>query len=250
MDPNDTSASGDKDRMRYVFGLTRSEELEGKPVADVLIAKVKSIKVDEHTEQHEAAIRDLVQVIDDGDRTRHEAEQPVQEWLESLVKDMRDRLKLAKGNADRMAKTVQGLTQIQATEDEGAAANMERQLAAARQELSDANARQAVLTQTIERVEKVKSERLAHSIFLQDHGDVKPQITEKEEALKATRDTLTDRRIKRSTIGMRIQELAKVGGRRADLKARLSGLDDYAAEIAVSEKELAQLGSHYGRIQV
>jgi exonuclease SbcC len=180
LDSNEYFSLGDKDRMRYVFGLCNCEQLDGKPVADVLISKFKSIKIDVHNEQHEAAIKELCSMIDDGDRLRHECEGPVQEWLESVVEDLRTRLKLAKANSDRMAKTVQGLTALQATEDEGAIQNLEKQLTATRAEIAETAGKLAVLVEKIRQLKAAESEAAELVRRINAAGDKSLDIAEFE----------------------------------------------------------------------
>jgi DNA repair exonuclease SbcCD ATPase subunit len=148
LDPNEYFSLGDKDRMRYVFSRANVELLqdgdEAKAVADVIIANLKRIKIEGHSEQHEQVINNLVTEIDDSDRARHDAGEPVQAWLDQIVNHIREQFKGAKQTADRMAKTTQGLTAVRATEDQAAAENMEKAIAAVRVKIQELTAKQAV----------------------------------------------------------------------------------------------------------
>jgi DNA repair protein SbcC/Rad50 len=113
IDPAAYFTLGDKDRVRYVFGLINVEE---KVNADTVISEIKNIRLAENTEETERVIRELVDWVDESDRARHDAGAPVQDWLEEIVAGAREKLKFARQNADRIAKTVQGLTQMQAAD--------------------------------------------------------------------------------------------------------------------------------------
>ena len=106
MDPQEYFALGEKDRVRYVFGLADLESKTG--VADTLIANLKRIKCSEHEAAHERKIAELCGLVDDTDRERHESSGSVQEWIDELIKRVRDDARTAKQVADRMNKTVQG----------------------------------------------------------------------------------------------------------------------------------------------
>jgi DNA repair exonuclease SbcCD ATPase subunit len=156
MDPGVYFGLGDKDRVRYVFSHADVELGGGteRALADSIITNLKRIKLPDHTEHHERAINALVEFVDQSDRDRHDADQAVQEWIEQLIVEVRDRLKLAKQNADRMAKTVQGLVAIKATEDESAIANVQGEIDGLRKLLFSLGTERAHL---VERFEQAKA---------------------------------------------------------------------------------------------
>ncbi len=106
---------GDKDRIRYVFGLAKVEAPEF--TADAIIAAIKSIRVENHSEQHEKVIQQQVGLIDDSDRARHENGVSIQDWVEALCVEMRSKLALARAGQKRMAETVRGQTTLTAGDD-------------------------------------------------------------------------------------------------------------------------------------
>ncbi len=125
VDPNEYFELGDKDRVRYVFKLAAAH-VEG--AADAVISKLKGIKIEGHGPQHEAVICDLVNLVDETDRARHEADKPVPQWLEELIAVCRERLKASKAKADWIAKTVVGMAVIDCEDDEATAKNVSREL--------------------------------------------------------------------------------------------------------------------------
>lgn len=124
LDPKTFFELGDKERVRYVFAHCPAEVN-----VDEILSAVKNAKVENHTADHEAIIREVVTQLDESDRARHEVGESLQNWLGGQITGLRERLKQAKAHADRMAKTVQGLVVVSAADepDEEAARNAERE---------------------------------------------------------------------------------------------------------------------------
>lgn len=113
LDPSTYFSLGAKDRVRYVFGLCKSAI-----DPDAVISEVKNCRVENHTQDHERVIRDIVIALDTSDRERHEVDGDIQEWLQTQISILKDRLKVARAHADRMTKTVQGLAVVAADQDD------------------------------------------------------------------------------------------------------------------------------------
>lgn len=135
LDPSTYFELGDKDRMRYVFGLADVEAL-GFGVERVL-ADLKAVKVKDHSEGHQKALDTLVEAVSQSDFERHEAGQPIQEWIEALIADQQGKLRDAKKEADTHQATASGITSLAAAEDIGFTADQEKALAGVQKELAE-----------------------------------------------------------------------------------------------------------------
>lgn len=153
MDPSTYFSLGDKDRIRYVFGLINVEE---KVNADVVISELKNIRLEENTEATEKALRELVDWVDESDRARQDLGTPVQDWLEEIVAGIREKLKTGRQTLDRLSKTVQGLTQVQASEDP--AVDVSEDLEQARKRVGDLRSELAVINERIRKAASVRGE--------------------------------------------------------------------------------------------
>jgi DNA repair exonuclease SbcCD ATPase subunit len=194
LDSNEYFSLGAKDQMRYVFSRAQvdklrvpnqaTREIDEVLVVDAITAKLRAIVIPDSTDQHRAVIQELITLVEEGDQLRHDAERPVQEWLEGLVAEIREKHKTAKQSADRMAKTVQGLVAIRAQDDEVAIQNVERQIKATREEMDTLTAGRAVLEEAIQRAIKNDAARVPLVNLLNQAVDYTPLIeaAEKERA--------------------------------------------------------------------
>lgn len=159
LDPMKYFGLGDKDRMRYVFERCKVDMLDGQPVADVIITKIKSIKVEEHTPDHEAAIRDACNGIDASDRDRNDAGQSIQDWIESLVSTAREESRTRKANVKTMRETVKGLAEVRGEDDAEMAKNLEKQVKAADDKLAEANRKATLVCDKYAEARRTNRER-------------------------------------------------------------------------------------------
>lgn len=135
----------DDKRMRFVFGAVKLSDKDFS--VDKLVADLKNLQTDPHTAAHEAALRDVVQTVSES----FVPKVSVQDWLATLIDLLKDKVKLAKQSADRMAQTVSGITelQIRSTEDidadcaqhERAIALLRKDIAAWQSEIGQLNAK-------------------------------------------------------------------------------------------------------------
>lgn len=169
MDPNEYFRLGDKDRVRYVFGLSTVEAPE--ETVNAIVAKTKMLRFEPGTPAHEAVIAELVDQIMESNRKRHDEEQPVQDWIEALIAEQRDALKLAKQSADRMVKTVQGITQIKAVEDDGVLRDCAQKITDCEQEISKRTSAMATMTARLESIKKAQADKEMIETRLAQAGD-------------------------------------------------------------------------------
>lgn len=104
LDPSVYFGLGEKDRVRFVFGLC-----ECPVTAEKVLADLKAVRCEPHAELHESALRNLVRTLDEQERAAHDAGKTVQEWLGEAIAYVRDQGKVAKAHADRLVKTVEGM---------------------------------------------------------------------------------------------------------------------------------------------
>lgn len=122
------------ERAKFLFAASgAAKRLDAKALERTVTANLKNVKLDENTEQTEAAVAELVEWV----LARKPAEP--QEWLEGLVADAKEKFKAAKQNCDRLDKTSQGNAQA-ADAGDPAPQDAEARLAAARDELAKAEA--------------------------------------------------------------------------------------------------------------
>jgi chromosome segregation ATPase len=149
-------------------------------VADAVISRLKTIKV-EGMARTRAAINDLVTLVDETDRARHEADEPVQEWLETLIATVRERLKASKAEVDRMAKTVAGMAVVESTDDEATARNVSHELQAKRQRLGELQVEIGKLTATLSEAERTARRRQELQAKIDSTPDQSGKLAELEE---------------------------------------------------------------------
>jgi len=138
----------DAERVKFVFSRAKlPESFTVERMVDAITSNLKNIKLDEHTPESEAAIRETVDFI-----SNHAGHSPLddpiympQTWLVDLVASIKDRSKLANQNAKRMEQTVQGLAQVK--QAAAVPQDAEARLAKAREELEAANADVVRLTE-------------------------------------------------------------------------------------------------------
>lgn len=181
MDPAEYFNLSERERVKYVFGLINMEE--GEFSGESISAAIRNMKLDENNEQTEKAIQALVRIVDESDFERHDQGQSIQEWIDSLITNFKERLKTAKANAERMAKLVQGLTQLKASEDDSDIQNVDGQLSELREQLSDLKSQQAVLVSEISRLQNEATERKRLKDTIEKAVDHSDAIAAKEREL-------------------------------------------------------------------
>lgn len=127
-------------RMRFVFGAVKLAS--GEFSAAKLIADLKNLKADPQTQAHEEALKEVVRIVSDSWEEK-QLVSTVQEWLGTIIEDLKEKAKLAKQAADRMVKTVAGITELQlrdTTEIDANTAALEQQASGLRTRLETISA--------------------------------------------------------------------------------------------------------------
>jgi len=221
LDPSTYFSLGAKERVRYVFGLC-----ESSLNPDAVIAEVKNCKVENHTEDHEQVIREVVNLLDKTDRERHELDGSIQEWLREQIATVKEKLKVARAHADRMAKTVQGLAVVAADENDAGLKAAKAQYDQLQKEcnelnakLSAADATRAGYRQQIEKRDKLAKQLV--ELKAADNTDLRKRI----ETLRAVPKPDLD---KFEEIVRRIDGIV---GKAAELKYKLNETRRKIAEL-------------------
>lgn len=229
LDPRTFFDLGEKDKVRYVF-----ERCPINTTIDEILTKVKNVRLEPHTEDHEAVIRQLVDELDKADMDRFEAGQDFGEWLRGRITDLRERARVAKGHAERMKKTVQGLTvltDVSATEQKALEAKRELEKLvlkrdALRHEL-------ATVAERLRMARKTMAQREDLRANLDDRAKENiEELTRKIEALRKEPKADPDK------LEAASQKQIKAGKALAKAEAELTGLKNERARVA---KELAEV---------
>ena len=142
-------------RTRFLFRLcTMSEEFTVAKMVQSLVANVKNVKLESNTEESEAGLTAVVELLN-GTVLTTDTERTPQAWVEQLVETVSEKKKAAVAAVQRMEKTGQGQAQI-ALQGAPPSPDAEQKLARARKALEDALAEQS-------RLEEVgKAEKQTH----------------------------------------------------------------------------------------
>lgn len=233
-----------KERVKFLFDRARlPDSFTVDALADQIVANIKNIKVENHAPAHEQAIGEVVDLVSKVDGLGSP-----QDWLTAVVQQVSEAKKLTTQNAQRMAKTVQGLAQV-AQGSVPAPQDAEAKLAKARKALEEAQQAAARLgaeheaaADMLEAAEEIAQtfvdedktrKRLAEleAILKDSEGKVKPPGP--EPAMHLTRGNKPDDSQAKSKLAEVERELAKASA--------ATGLA--AAEVARVEREIAKAES-------
>lgn len=133
LDPSEYLAKSENDRIRMVFSSVKLDEqaISGPG----LIAAMKGIKLDDHTEHAEQVINDICEEIEGADRARAESGHTVQEFLAQVISDIDERFASANAAAKRFTGTTQTLDEQRAGQ---LVADVSAELTKARQQVTKA----------------------------------------------------------------------------------------------------------------
>jgi hypothetical protein len=219
-----------RERVKYLFQMLDLSKIEVKPEA--ISAEVKNIKLEENTEHTENAIKSVAKFVCDSFSA---AKQTVQEWLENLVSDLRDKKLEAERDAKRLTQTVAGLTQMRADETP---VNLNRpidaELATARQALEATASEGATLG---ERLKHIVNENEKASARYTTAANDRAYILRKNDARRVEIETIVSNTRPYSALLENLQ--SELAGVREKQKA---GPDRKPAFEAVlnAERELAE----------
>jgi hypothetical protein len=157
---------------RFLFSCAKlPPELTIPNLCNAITANIKNIKVEENTEGTERAIKELVEFI--SRRDNYDGGARPQDWVCVLAEDFKNRLKESNQNAQRMEKTVQGITQIR-EQSEPVSQDAEALLQAAVKETDVAKA----LVDTLRERGKLKG-AILHALKIEAAGAVDETVARK-----------------------------------------------------------------------
>jgi hypothetical protein len=100
-----------KERTKFLFSVLPPPDL-AKVGPEAIIANLKNVKCEPHTEAHEVAIKEFSDAVTESWTESQMNHQTVQEWLQELVEDIATRTKEAKASAKTMRQTALGNTAL------------------------------------------------------------------------------------------------------------------------------------------
>jgi hypothetical protein len=120
-------------RMRYVFDQI---DLKAAGFTDERVtAALRSIRPEESTEETEMVINECLETAAALVKERDEQDATIQQWVEAVVNDMKEKKKLADGAVKQMTSLMQGSTQLRAQAGTERARNVEPELKATRDKI-------------------------------------------------------------------------------------------------------------------
>lgn len=146
LDANEYFSRSDAKKIEYVFGLCDlgdDSEFSGQAI----IASLKGLPIEGENEHTVELLRSCVAELDDSDTQRHRQGTPIQEWLAEEIKRLKELLKVERATCQRMTKTVEGITQI--TASEAPAANHAPEIEERRKKLAELDKTLGSLTQLL-----------------------------------------------------------------------------------------------------
>lgn len=196
---------------------------------DDIIARIKKIKLPEHTAEHETKFGEIIEEIEELDRSREEGGWTYQQWIGRVVDKIKGRADAAKLMLEQMAGTVQGMTVLQSNAelppfDRG-------ELAKARQHLAELTANKNTAERSGEDREKLKAQRKSLTDALAAYKDPAPEIKQTEDELAALDKEIAGHKSAVETEQAKLNALVK---ERDEAKALL----DQRAELLQAREEV------------
>lgn len=143
MDAGEYLRLSDRERVKYVFSLV---SIGDKWSGETILRTIGETPIDCEPEIVEAVVlakRAIFDRLSESDHDRHEADGPVQEWLEAVLVDLRERVRNTTAALSRMEKYSQAAVELKAGSDQDAA-NVDRLLRERSAELKAIGERLAV----------------------------------------------------------------------------------------------------------
>lgn len=224
------------------FGLTERERVKlafkfsqcATEFGPELVAKVKSLKLEEHDAATEEAIGLVATIIgDDWKLNRQNVSAP--EWLETFAEVAKKRCSEAQAGAKRMASTLEGLTELRAQAKQSVNSAAEAQLAELNRELIKLSAQHQAASMKLAdaRAKYARKTDLEHHIA--GSATQKQLWVENAEAIVALEKEIADYSSETSKLRERI---AALQGASRDAHAEIARLKQ---RIATAEKRAASL---------
>lgn len=165
-------------KTKWAFEHAKFDAAAFSPLA--LLARVKVLKADPHTVEHEVELATIVEDLADAAGIMKEAEITLQEWLTAEALAQEEQIKMAKGSVDRMEKLVAGMTQLEARHDVIAQTDISiAAMQAKRDEL------RAQCGQLLEQRGKNSSQLAAMQALIENRSTLTMRMAMSEEAQKA-----------------------------------------------------------------
>lgn len=215
---------GEKDRVRYIFSQTGC--LDKLP--EEIIAKVKSIRLPDHSPAADRTITESAEHIDQTDRDRHDEGTPVNEWVTEMIEQCRADVRAAKQVVSLFESQIGAATELSgppATDVTG--------------RLNDASAQVASLSDELARLSEQKREMVASLRTIERTRNALQKECTPLDELKRRRDILmadvvkeVELREKATRLGNTVSRLREaVRGIEARLKMASNDLQIHNREI-------------------
>ncbi len=128
LDASEYLRLSDRERVKYVFGLV---DIADKWSGETILRAIGETPIDCSPEIVEAVVlakREIFQWLSKSDHIRHDEDQSVQDWLESILDDLRERIRNTNAALGRMEKYSQASIELRANGNGLDAANVDRAL--------------------------------------------------------------------------------------------------------------------------
>lgn len=248
MDPNIYFELSDAAKIQYVFSMYQlGEDYTGESI----IAAVKNVRLENNTAETEAIVNDIVGLLDASDTERHDNGQAVQEWLGTEIVKLKARLKDAKATADRMTKTVQGLTFINGAELP--ARNFAKEIEAKRKALAEVNESIGSLTASEtqyrnlqQKIEALRTER--HALPVNDGPSLEDMLRQcdhvEAEIIALSQDQSWDEPFKAEVEQLMSQKVeldGAIDGHQSTLADAMNGLVEHRSNLQTLTARVAEV---------
>ena len=234
LDPNEYfGLKTDEARVKYMFDNVRLSG-DGFSLHD-LLAKIKSVKAEEHTARHEVAIADIAEEVSVTFQGAIQEGKTVQESLAEVLDNLTLRKLTADQEVKRMAGTVQGISQLAGARD--ITANPEQ----LETDYKAAQAQAAQLAQSIRTVtEQITTEegRAARGKSLSAQLAALPSAT----AIEGDLAYLPGALVRRDTLKKLIDSMGAIEARRTQIEPKIAAWTQAkSADLDAIEKTMAEL---------
>jgi len=167
-----------KERTRFLFSVLPPPPLD-KVGPDAIVANLKNVKCEPHTEAHEAAVNEFADAVRDSWTESRLNHTTVQDWLTDLVEQIATITKEAKASAKTMRSTALGTVALR--QDAPALGPVEAAKDKAQREYSDAVAAEAKALEQFSAAERAVQEAKAQAGNMVDETVVRAKVDELEQ---------------------------------------------------------------------
>lgn len=221
----------DRERVKLAFKLSQCKTEFGPE----LVAKVKSLKLDEHDAAAEEAVGLVATIIGEDWKLNHQNVSPP-EWLETFAEVAKKRCSEAQAGAKRMASTLEGLAELRSQSRQAVNSAAEKQLAELNQKLTSLAGRHQAATSKLQELRAKYARKTDLEHHISGSATQKQLWVENAEAILALENEIGEYTSETSMLRERVAALQ--GASRdahaeiARLKQRIANADIEAARIA------------------